>query len=135
MIIVTMILLLMNCSVSYAEKFDTGYLDAEYFTAFVSTILQAQTQEAINDYYEPYLSENPFVQPWFTKVINVERPFDYQFLIKLEVTPFLGAHNPVALDHLTFKADIDGVVLLKFEHLESYELPPHLNDLLIKPLP
>lgn len=51
----------------------------------------------------------------------------FQFTITVEVTPVLGAHNPVGKDHLTFSITPSDIKLLQFQHVETYELPEHLQ--------
>ncbi|WHY77244.1 DUF3888 domain-containing protein [Neobacillus sp. WH10] len=101
-------------------------------------LLGPEIEKAVNNYYYAYLTHSPSVYPYQVEIVNVERIGGFRrfhFLITLETTPVVGAHNPVGKDRLTFEIapTIPGQVKLKnFEHLESYELPPHLQNL-IKP--
>ena len=49
----------------------------------------------------------------------------FEFLITIEVTPVVGPHIEVGKDHLTFYITPSTVKLRKFEHIETYELPPN----------
>jgi hypothetical protein len=101
-------------------------------------LLGPEIEKAVNHYYSAYLTHSPSVYPYQVEVVNVKRIGEFRrfhFLITLETTPVVGAHNPVGLDRLTFEIapTVPGQVKLKnFEHLESYEIPPHLQNL-IKP--
>ena len=49
--------------------------------------------------------ESPLVYPYEIKILNIERIDNaFQFSVILEVTPVLGAHNPVGRDQLTFNS-------------------------------
>jgi len=49
----------------------------------------------------------------------------FEFSITIEVTPVVGPHIEVGKDHLTFYITPSTVKLRKFEHIETYELPPN----------
>jgi len=99
-------------------------------------LLSPEIDEAVSNYYSKYYNETPMVYPYQIDIEKVERIGGFRtfhFLITLEITPVFGAHNPVGKDRLTFEIapTIPGQVKLKkFEHLESYDLPPHLQDLI-----
>jgi hypothetical protein len=101
-------------------------------------LLGPEIEKAVNNYYSAYFTHSPSVYPYQVEVVNVKRIGEFRrfhFLITLETTPVVGAHNPVGLDRLTFEIapTVPGQVKLKnFEHLESYEIPPHLQNI-IKP--
>lgn len=52
----------------------------------------------------------------------------FNFLIKLQVEPFLGAHNTVGLDEITIKIAGDNPKIINFEHIKSFPLPPQLEE-------
>jgi hypothetical protein len=74
--------------------------------------------------------------PYAYKFIKIEKTpeLNYSFTIVLEVQPYVGPHLSVRRDRITFNIDIDGVKFKKFEHLESYELPPNYQNILKKKL-
>ena len=79
------------------------------------------------DYYSKYLNSPPQEDPWYVKVLNIERsrPKSFEFVIKVEVAPYIGPHNSVGIDHITFNVNSRGEVKLeKFEHIKSYEIQP-----------
>jgi hypothetical protein len=104
---------------------------------FIS-LLHPYTQKAINQYYEKYLKETPFEDPWFVKVLSAEmlvngpKQITSIFLIKLEVAPYLGPHNSVGVDHITFKVQAGEVTLEKFEHIKSFPIAPNYQQVIKK---
>ncbi|MDP4086475.1 MAG: DUF3888 domain-containing protein [Bacillota bacterium] len=98
-------------------------------------LLGPEIDKAVSNYYSKYFTETTMVYPYEVEIVKVERIGGFRtfhFLITLEITPVFGAHNPVGKDRLTFEIapTIPGQVKLKnFGHLESYDLPPHLQDL------
>ena len=99
-------------------------------------LLGPEIDKAVSNYYSDYLVESPTVYPYQVEIVNVERMGEFRtfhFLIILEILPVVGAHNPVGKDRLTFEIAPtipDQVKLKKFEHLESYDVPPHLQNLI-----
>lgn len=98
------------------------------------SFLSRYTQEAVSNYYSKYLKNIPSADPLFDKVISVERlpgekgQIRHDYLITIETSPYLGAHNSVGIDHVTFRINALGDVSLeKFEHIKSYEIPPWLR--------
>ena len=69
-------------------------------------LLNPEIQKAVNNYYSAYLSEPPTVYPYQIEIINVVRIGvfrSFHFLITLETTPVVGAHNQVGKDRITFE--------------------------------
>jgi len=100
-------------------------------------LLDPQIEKAVSDYYSEYLTETPLVYPYQVEIVNVDRIGGFRtfdLLITLEVTPVVGAHISVGKDRLTFEIspDIipDQIKLKKFEHLETYELPPNWQNII-----
>jgi hypothetical protein len=97
--------------------------------------LSPEIEKAVNNYYSEIFTHPPAVYPYEIEIVNVERIGGFrtfQFLITLEITPVFGAHISVGKDRLIFEIAPtlpNQIKLNKFEHLESYELPPHLQHL------
>lgn len=100
------------------------------------TLLSYYADKAINDFYRKYLTYLPHEDPWFIRVLSTERIDEgsgFNFLIKLEVVPYIGPHNSVGVDHITFRVQATGEVILeKFEHIKSYSIAPNYQDIIIK---
>lgn len=64
-------------------------------------------------------------------ILSVTRPHGYrtfEFEIQLQVKPFVGAHNTVGIDNITIRVKPGEIEVEKFEHIQSFEPPPHLKD-------
>lgn len=61
------------------------------------------------------------------KVLEVKRSSEYsgfKFKVKIQVEPFVGAHNSIGIDNLIFTIQPTGVRLEKFNHIKSLmEIP------------
>jgi hypothetical protein len=70
------------------------------------------------------------------QVLSVERipgGSGFDFLITLEVRPYIGPHDTVGIDHITFKVRVNGEVTLeKFEHIKSFPIPQNLQGIIKK---
>ena len=101
------------------------------------TILYPYVQKAIDNFYNEYMTYLPGEAPYGYEFIEIEKTpeLNYSFTVVLEVQPYVGPHLSVGRDRITFSIDLDGVKLKKFEHLESYELPPNYQTIIKKKLP
>lgn len=101
------------------------------------TILYPYVQKATDNYYDEYLTYLPGEAPYGYRFIKIEKTPEqnYSFTVVLVVEPYVGPHLSVGRDRITFSIDLDGVKAKKFEHLESYELPPNYQSIIKKKLP
>lgn len=62
--------------------------------------------------------------------LNIERPNyrSFSFLIKIQIRPFVGAHNTIGIDNITIRISPSETKVEKFEHIKSFSIPPHLKD-------
>ena len=51
-----------------------------------------------------------------------------EFVFKIQVQPFVGAHNPVGTDEFTFRINDSDIKLVKYEHVKSFPIPPYLKQ-------
>jgi len=111
----------------------------ELYNDVLVSLLSPYTQKAVDDFYGRYLKELPGADPNLDDVVSVERSgIDgrLEFLIKLETMPYIGPHNSVGKDHITFRVNASGrVALEKFEHIESSSILPQLYPDTIKKWP
>lgn len=107
-----------------------GSLEELYKDVFM-TMLDPYIQEAVNNYYEMHTGYSPKVDPCDPKIIYIGRPNGYRkfgFEIMLQVSPYLGAHNSIGTDLITFNVSSMGdVTIQKFEHIKDYPIPPWLE--------
>ena len=97
----------------------------------VLKLLVPQIQTTVDDFYSPYLTTSPIVVYYMAKIVEIKNNE-----LSIEVFPYVGAHNSVGKDRITFDISNAGQVTLKsFIHIKSYALPPHLQSRIKKPLP
>lgn len=99
------------------------------------SLLSPKIDEAVSNYYSNYLTISPLVYPYQIQIVNMERTNGYRgfmFEITIEVTPVVGPHIEVGKDQITFDITPSEVKLKKFEHLETYELPPNWKNIIKK---
>jgi len=116
---------------AYAETSVSIELNnSERLEAILMTLLMPEISKAVNDFYEPYLDTQPTVAAYHgAQITNIEG-----HKITIEIQPYIGPHISIGKERITFS--VAGVVTMeKYEHLESYPLPPHKQSLLKKPLP
>ncbi len=102
----------------------------ELYQDVFMTMLLPYIQEAVSNYYEENTGYSPNVDPYGPVILSIERPNGYRtflFIIKLEVAPYLGAHNSIGVDHITIRVSAGEVKVEKFEHIKSYPVPPWLQ--------
>ncbi len=88
-----------------------------------------------NTFYDHYFSSQLEYFNYEFKIKDISKRDSYIY-ITFETTPMIGAHNPVGDDEITYKVDVFGNKSLdKFIHKKSYDIPPWLQENLIKPLP
>lgn len=109
----------------------------------VLALLMPQIQDAVNSFYEPYLTIEPTVVPYFdSKIVNIrggerihDGVYNSQYTLTVEVFPYVGPHLAVGKDRITLDVQIDGVTVKNYEHVESYTLPSNHQSLMKKTLP
>lgn len=101
------------------------------------TLLGPEIDIKVNEYYSKVITVKPTVYPYQIEVIKAERIGEFRtfhFLLVLEVTPVVGPHLQVGKDRLTFEIapgiNPNQIKLIKFEHLETSELPSHWKHII-----
>lgn len=109
----------------------------EVYKNLFITLIYPHVEKAIGDYYDEYMTYLPGEDPWSYKFLSIRKTpgLNYSYIIKLEVQPYVGPHLSVGVDHITLKIDLGKVIVEKYEHLKSYELPPHYQNIIKKKLP
>lgn len=100
----------------------------------VNTYL-TRIKKASDDFYDEYYTISPTVNYYsiVVKEISLDSRNSY---VTFTSTPYLGPHDTVGIDEITFMADFHGnVTLEKFNHIISYHLPFNLKDLEKKTVP
>jgi hypothetical protein len=95
----------------------------ELYQDIFVTLLDSCISEAIKNYYHKAYA----YEPYDIDILNVYRPNGYRtfdFLIQLQVMPYVGAHNIVGVDNITIEVSYGiGCKVKKFEHLKNYPIP------------
>lgn len=101
----------------------------ELYQDIIVSLLMPQIDKQIESYYTKEYRYAPIVYPYQVTFLEVNRLKGYRsfiFLLSIRTRAVVGPHIDVGLDHMTFEIDGVGHVQLKnFEHIRSYELPPH----------
>lgn len=120
-----------------SSQFNSLMQNEEVYYQLFITMLYPYINEAVADYYSEYMTSSPHAAPYDYRFTSIEKQYGltYSYIIQVEVHPYVGPHLTVGKDKMTFKIKLNGVQLEKFEHLESYELPPHYQEILKKNLP
>ena len=101
----------------------------------IFTLFNSELQQATNDFYSEYLSDNPCLANYSGKVLSVKKN-DHGYYIKFAIQPYTGPHWPVGDDELEYFVDnIGDVTLLRFSHKKNYDWPEWLGVKVKKPIP
>ncbi|HWT73533.1 MAG TPA: hypothetical protein VN258_02270 [Mobilitalea sp.] len=116
---------------AYLRSSDT---QDKYEQLLVNTYLTRIT-EASDHFYDEYYTISPIVNYYSVSVKEISSDQRTSF-ITFTSNPYLGPHDTIGIDEITFSADYLGNVKLeKFNHLISYHLPDNLKDLEKKKVP
>lgn len=94
--------------------------------AYIGVITSGYIEKPLLEHYGmklPYQLED--VEVIDAKMIYGTNNVD--FIFKTQVQPFVGAHNPVGTDEFTFIIHDSDIKLVKYEHIESFPIPPHVK--------
>lgn len=111
----------------------------ELYQDILMTLLLPYIQNEVDKFYKEYLTDPPGVAPYGIYIleayrINYYRGFDFR--LKLELHPYVGSHLSVGTDYITLRVKPgENVIIEKFEHIRSYELPPYYQNIIKKKLP
>lgn len=137
-IVLLTVILLLSLS-GFAVAAFKGERDStrEELRTIIALILMPEVQKAVDAFYAPYLSVLPEADATFARVENiVAGPNNTRYTVVIETEPYVGAHVSVGRDRVTLKISASGAIaVIRFEHLNSYPLPPHLMPLIKNPLP
>jgi len=106
----------------------------DYKQLLVNTYL-TKIIEASDNFYDEYYTISPIVNYYS---VNVKNIFSYnrKNYITFTSLPYLGPHDTIGIDEITFSADYLGnVTLEKFNHIISHHLPDNLKGLEKKRVP
>lgn len=100
----------------------------DYNQLLINTYL-TKIEKASNDFYDEYYTTSPIVNYYSVFVKNITSGKN-TYYVTFTSEPYLGPHDTIGIDEITFSADVHGCVRLeKFNHIISYHLPDNLKDL------
>jgi len=105
--------------------------------ALINTYLKS-IQDASDDFYDEYFTISPRIDYYNVSIkeISLDNPTNPTSLITFVSEPFVGPHDTVGTDEISFLVDYLGNIKLKeFKHIKSYSLPDNLKGLVKKPIP
>jgi hypothetical protein len=103
-------------------------INDQYKQLLVNTYL-SKIIEASDNFYHEYYTISPTVNYYsvFVEKISSHKRTHYVTFLS---NPYIGPHDTIGIDEITFSADYFGNVKLeKFYHLKSFHLPDNLKDL------
>lgn len=107
--------------------------DELIITALVTTYLK-EIQTASNQYYMDYLVISPQIAYYNTTVKEITLEGNRTYIV-FSTLPYVGPHDTVGEDEITFSVDHAGnIILEKFDHIEGHSLPDNLKSLLKQPI-
>lgn len=125
--------MVISLPVPYMQKEIDNYYDEQNSKEQVTEWLVIDSlfpyiKKPIKDYYGGFVPVE--VTTPSSKVIEANYfPEKAYFIVKLQVEPYLGAHDPIGIDNLTFKIDQTNgnITLEKYEHVKSFKIPEHVK--------
>ncbi len=106
----------------------------KYDQAIINTYLD-KIKSASNDFYNEYYAKLPSVMYYTVSIKNIVSEKSNS-IITFNSYPYLGPHDTIGIDEITFIADYMGNVKLQsFNHIVSYHLPDNLRHLEKKRIP
>ncbi|AFS78469.1 hypothetical protein Curi_c14590 [Gottschalkia acidurici 9a] len=114
-LLMTLCILIVFTSLSFGSNLNNagGESKEKLYEDFLLTFLSTYILEGIHDYYGEYR------QYMDAKVLSIERLEEgsYYFKIVVQVTTFVGAHNPpYGIEIVTIQQDVHGIKVIDFNH-------------------
>lgn len=126
-----MTVLIVLCAVTCVAFFNQAGRQRE----LILTLLTPELQNASDEFYSEYLSDNPSVTYYSCQLMSLNKN-EHGYIIKVGIKPYLGPHFPAGDDEAEFSIDnIGNITLLNFSHKNNYEFPERLGVTIKKPIP
>lgn len=123
----------------YVPSVPPEHSTEELYQDIFMTLLLPYIQRSVDDYYKDYLTISPIIAPYDVKILKADRVGEYRtfdFLLKIELHPYVGPHLDVGLDYITIRVNpVNNVKIEKYEHVKSYNLPDNYQNIIKKELP
>ncbi|WP_182629376.1 DUF3888 domain-containing protein [Clostridium chromiireducens] len=101
-----------------------GSIEELYKDIIVTLIVPYISREVETHYGQPLLYDL-----FGIKFLKIERPSyrSFEFIIKLQIRPFVGAHNTIGIDDITIRISPSETQVEEFKHIKSFPIPPNLK--------
>lgn len=98
----------------------------ELYKDIIVTLIEPYITNEVKAHYGQLLQYDLFN----IKFLKIERPSyrSFDFTIKLQIMPFVGAHNTVGIDDVTIRISPIKTQVEEFKHIKSFPIPPHLKE-------
>lgn len=108
--------------ISYEYTPAEGSIEELYKDIIVTLVEPIIDNEVINHYGKP-LQYDLFDIDF----LKIERPLyrSFSFTIKLQIKPFVGAHNTIGIDEITIKISAGETKVEDFKHITSFPITPY----------
>lgn len=134
-LIVVFIIIRISIVNSIAKQVKEDPKDILYQDVIITALIPS-IDKAIDKYYKNILIKSPFYDSTSINILNIERPNGNQtwdFIIEIEVKPFIGPHITVGKDRILIELSYPGLQVIKsFEHVEDYPLPERYKHLYLQ---
>ncbi|WP_097027817.1 DUF3888 domain-containing protein [Clostridium peptidivorans] len=97
----------------------------ELYKDIIVTLLEPYITDEVTKQYGQLLQYDLFA----IEFLKIERPEyrSFDFLVKLQVEPFVGAHNTIGVDEIIIGISPIKTEVKSFKHIKSFPLPPYLE--------
>lgn len=98
----------------------------ELYKDIIVTLLEPQITDEVEIHYG-----KPLLYDLFNiDFLSIERTTyrSFTFVIKVKIRPFVGAHNIIGIDEITIKLTPGETEVEEFKHIESFPIPPNLQE-------
>jgi len=110
--------------------------DEKTYHKVVISLLMSNIEAASKNFYKDYFTINPTVAENDVIVLDIDQTDEGSYKIVFRTLPYLGPHLTVGCDEISLIVSQDSSVRLEgLSHIESYELPSNMQNLVTKPLP
>lgn len=112
-----------------ASTMSSESLQDDEFERLIKLAFLKELQEASNSYYKDYYTINPTVEYFSSTIDKIYREEGLTY-VSFTILPFLGPHDTVGIDTVTFSVDTWGTVtMVQYTHTGDFKLPPNLSNL------
>lgn len=97
----------------------------ELYKDIIVTLLYSVIDNEVETYYGRPLEYDLFSIDF----LSIERPNyrSFTFVIKLQISPFIGAHNTIGIDEIIIRISPGETKVEEFKHIKSFPIPPWLK--------